>query len=128
MIEQPRWKTVDYSHGQIIRAGKTIRKKDASKEEISDAINIIDNWRAAHAFPLHVFYIHLRRMAKGHNNIIVAERLKRLISILNKLCREPSMNLLTMQDLGGCRFVVPTVDDETMLLYAPTIIEAEDGE
>ncbi len=50
-------------------------------------------------------------MAKGHEDIIVAERLKRLDSILNKLNREPSMSLWTMQDLGGCRFIVSSVDD-----------------
>lgn len=111
MIKQPRWKTVEYSRSQIIRAGKTIKKDTITEQEQENAIKVIDNWRAAHAFPLHVIYIHLRNMAKGQDDIIVAERLKRLDSILNKLKREPTMNLWTMQDLGGCRFIVPTVED-----------------
>nr|WP_279611692.1 hypothetical protein [Ruthenibacterium lactatiformans] len=50
-------------------------------------------------------------MAASHSDIIVAERLKRLDSIVNKLKREPSMSLWTMQDLGGCRFIVSSIDD-----------------
>ena len=83
---QPKWKTVEYSRNQIIKAGKTIRNTDATEEETEEAIKVIDNWRAAHAFPLHVIYIHLRRMGQQSlKNVIVAERLKRLESITNKL-------------------------------------------
>lgn len=111
IIKQPKWKKVEYSRSQIIRAGKIIKKETSTAEEVLDAIEIIDNWRAAHAFPLHVIYTHLRGMAADHKEIIVAERLKRLDSILNKLKREPTMSLWTMHDLGGCRFVVPSVED-----------------
>lgn len=110
-IKQPRWKKVEYSKSQIIKAGKTVRKDESTPEQISNAIKIIDNWRAAHAYPLHVIYMHLRGMSQTQNNIIVAERLKRLDSIINKLKREPTMSLWTMQDLGGCRFIVPTIAD-----------------
>lgn len=106
-----RWKEVEFSRSQIIRAGKTIRKAESSKEQISQAITVINNWRAAHAYPLHVIYIHLRRMASNRQDIVVAERLKRLDSIVAKLKRQPTMSLWEMQDLGGCRFVVPTVTE-----------------
>lgn len=112
ITNQPKWKIVEYSRNQIIKAGKTIKNNNALQQEIDKSTDIIDNWRAAHAFPMHVIYMHLRRMATTANkNIIVAERLKRLDSIINKLKREKSMSLWTMQDLGGCRFIVPTVDD-----------------
>jgi len=110
-IGQSRWKTVEYSRSQIIKAGKVVKKEDSTKEQINEAISVIDNWRAAHAYPLHVFYMHLRRMASNRTGIIVAERLKRLDSIIAKLRREQNMSLWTIQDLGGCRFVVPTTDD-----------------
>ncbi|SFX76684.1 RelA/SpoT domain-containing protein [Ruminococcus sp. XPD3002] len=110
-IDQPKWKKVEYSRSQIIKAGKTIRKDDISVDEKANAITIIDNWRAAHAYPLHVIYMHLRRMGESNKEIIVAERLKRLDSILSKLRRETNMSLWTMQDLGGCRFIVPTIED-----------------
>ena len=111
ITNQPKWKIVEYSRSQIIKAGKTIKKGDAPEQEAAQATKIIDNWRAAHAFPMHVIYMHLRRIAASHSDIIVAERLKRLDSIVNKLKREPSMSLWTMQDLGGCRFIVSSIDD-----------------
>ena len=110
IVRQQKWKKVEYSRSKIIKAGKTIRKAGSTEEQLEEATKVIDNWRAAHAFPLHVIYIHLRGMASG-KNIVVAERLKRLDSIIKKLEREPSMSLWMMQDLGGCRFIVPTLDD-----------------
>ena len=112
-----RWKTVEYSRSQIIKAGKTVKKlfneklSDEMVVQLLDATDVIDNWRAAHAYPMHVIYTHLRRLARNHTDITVAERLKRLDSIVNKLVREPTMSLWTMQDLGGCRFIVPTIND-----------------
>lgn len=111
IVKQPKWKKVEYSRNQIIKAGKIIKKVDATTDEITHATKVIDNWRAAHAFPMHVIYMHLRRMAESNSNIVVAERLKRLDSIMNKLKREHTMSLWTIQDLGGCRFIVPTIDD-----------------
>lgn len=111
IIKQPKWKEVEYTRSQIINAGKIIRKKDCTEEDKRHAIEVIDNWRAAHAFPLHVIYMHLRRMTENDSNIIVAERLKRLESITYKLVREPAMNLWTMQDLGGCRVIVPSINE-----------------
>ncbi len=110
IIKQPRWKKVEYSRNQIIKAGKTIKKECSATEE-ENALKIIDNWRVAHAFPLQVIYMHLKKMANSNNNIIVAQRLKRLDSIVNKLKREPSMSLWAIQDLGGCRFIVPSIDE-----------------
>ena len=116
IFKRPRWKKVEYSRSQIIKAGKIIKKDDSKIEQIIDATQVIDNWRAAHAYPLHVIYMHLRRMVSNHTDIVVAERLKRLDSIINKLKREPNMSLWTMQDLGGCRFIVPTVNE--VFIYA----------
>ena len=110
VVKQQKWKKVEYSRSKIIKSGKTIKNPNATPEQIEEATRVIDNWRAAHAFPLHVVYIHLRGMAKG-KNIIVAERLKRLDSIIKKLEREPTMSLWMMQDLGGCRFIVPTIEE-----------------
>ena len=87
LIKQPRWKTVEYTRSQIVNAGKIIRKNDQSTDEYRHAIDIVDNWRAAHAFPLHVIYVHLRRMCHNKDNVIVAERLKRLDSIIKKISK-----------------------------------------
>lgn len=88
-----------------------IRSATSSQKEQSDALKIIDNWRSAHAYPLHVFYMNLRGKAGSRDDILVAERLKRLESIVGKLQRENGMQLYRMQDLGGCRMVLPTLDE-----------------
>jgi hypothetical protein len=43
---------------------------------------------------------------KVYEHALVAQRLKRVPSIISKLERFPSMNLSRMQDIGGCRAVV----------------------
>jgi ppGpp synthetase/RelA/SpoT-type nucleotidyltranferase len=41
----------------------------------------------------------------------VSQRLKRLVTILDKVTREPTMALANMHDIGGCRAVVDSVDE-----------------
>ncbi|MGA7835878.1 MAG: RelA/SpoT domain-containing protein [Acidimicrobiales bacterium] len=41
----------------------------------------------------------------------VSQRLKRMPTILDKLRREPEMNLSRMQDFGGCRAVLENIDE-----------------
>ena len=110
-FETPRWKVPEYTKRQINDAGDIIRDLYAPEDSKKDALNVIDNWRAAHAYPMHVFYMNLRRKAGSRNNILVAERLKRLDSIIGKLQIQSGMKLYRMQDLGGCRMIVPTVDE-----------------
>lgn len=110
-IARPRWKEPEFSVGEIKRAGKIVRDCSAVDSDKTAALRVVDNWRAAHAYPLHVFYMNLRKNRRFDANITVAERLKRLDSIVAKLQREKNMNLYFMQDLGGCRMIVPTVDD-----------------
>ncbi|NLH01114.1 MAG: hypothetical protein GX488_04295, partial [Clostridiales bacterium] len=92
-INQPRWKIPEYTIRQINDAGRTVRDNASAKEKKDQAIQVIDNWRSAHAYPLHVFYMNLRKKAGNRSDIIVAERLKRLDSIIGKLQREDRMDL-----------------------------------
>lgn len=110
IIKQPRWKTCEYTQRQVNDAGKVVCLEEATLEEKEHAVEIIDNWRAAHAYPLQIFYMHLHRITKGTDDVIVVQRLKRLDSILKKIERNPKMNLWRMQDLGGCRVIVSNVD------------------
>ena len=110
-IEQPRWKVPEYSRKQINDAGDVIRSNSRTPQEQKEALEIIDNWRSAHAYPLHVFYMNLKRKAGARDGVLVAERLKRMNSIIAKLQHEEKMQLYRMQDLGGCRMVLPTVED-----------------
>ncbi len=111
-IEQPKWKIPEYTRSQINKAGDALRNPNTTEEEKADSLKIVDNWRAAHAYPLHVFYMNLKHKAEAsEKNIIVVERLKRLKSIIDKLNRESGMQLYRMQDIGGCRMVVPKIND-----------------
>lgn len=62
--------------------------------------------------------MHVRQKALQVNpNAIVAQRMKRLPTIVDKLERYPSMNVTTMQDLGGSRVVFPSLTEVETLVY-----------
>ena len=103
------WTESKYSKNQINKAGKKICRGDLPEAELKDAYKIVGNWRAAHAYPLHVITKKLRSLC-GIDSMVV-HRLKRMESIEGKLKRFPQMSLYGMQDLGGCRVIVPSVKD-----------------
>lgn len=76
------------------------------------AINIINNWRACHQFPLNTMQIRLRDKVNQicNSSALVSQRIKRLPAIESKLRRLRNVTLVTMQDIGGCRAVVPSLD------------------
>lgn len=109
MIDKHKtWAVPEYSKRQINNAGKTIANSNASTEERKEALKILNNWRAAHAFPLQIICDYLR---KHNQNANVVQRLKRLESITGKIERFPDMQLYKMQDLGGCRVIVESVSE-----------------
>lgn len=74
------------------------------------AFEVLANWRACHGYPINTFQATLRtRLKKIDANALVAQRLKRTPSILNKLRRLKGMSLARMQDIGGLRAVVDTM-------------------
>lgn len=101
------WEVPKYSKSEINKAGSIIADPSSSKEERDHALIILNNWRAAHAYPLHIICNNLRLR---NPNAIVVQRLKRLDSITGKIERYPDMSLYRMQDLGGCRVIVDTID------------------
>ena len=50
-------------------------------------------------------------MVRKFPGSLVAQRLKRMPTIIDKLDRHPNMKLSTMQDIGGVRAVLPNVKD-----------------
>ncbi|MFL7011903.1 RelA/SpoT domain-containing protein [Enterovibrio norvegicus] len=102
-----------YSKTSIDRAARDIRQ-GCNGSEREEAINKIQNFRELHAYPLMLMKNHLVRTSnRVSSEIIVARRLKRLPTIINKLER-PSLDgestnaikLTRMQDIGGCRAIV----------------------
>jgi hypothetical protein len=105
------WLTRQFSKTRIDRAGGVIVNPDASAEERDAALEIVNNWRSCHAFPLNTFQIGLRRLARQADpHPLIAQRIKRLSSIELKLRRFPTMTLSQMQDLGGCRAIVSSAE------------------
>lgn len=101
------WEIPKHSKSEINKAGSIIADPSSTKEERDNALKILNNWRAAHAYPLQVVCSNLRMR---NPDAIVVQRLKRLESITGKIERFPDMSLYRMQDLGGCRVIVDTID------------------
>ncbi|MEQ1977405.1 RelA/SpoT domain-containing protein [Xenorhabdus sp. SGI240] len=99
-----------YTKSQIKKAGENIRKD----ENIIEAIEMIRNYRAAHLYPLTIIKnLIWKRAKKIAPKAIIARRLKRLPTIIDKLQRKTldgknnnSISIVRMQDIGGCRVIV----------------------
>lgn len=100
-----------HSRSNVDKAGKVLAFDQGASEENDEAWEVIGNWRASHAFPLNSITIGLKdKVNRLKLSALVVQRLKRSRSILSKLSRD-SMRLTQMQDIGGCRAVVPTISD-----------------
>ena len=104
------WTKPEFSRQEVNAAGQTLLEDHPPAESIERALHVINNWRASHAFPLKTFQATLRKKSKDVNKYpVVAQRLKRLSAIHLKLGLIPTLRLSQMQDIGGCRCVVPSV-------------------
>ena len=104
------------SKKQINKAGKILIDDAANLFEILPAYELANKWRACHAYPINTFQSTLRnKLRRNYSDCLVAQRLKRMPTIIEKLKRFPSMQLTTMQDIGGVRAILPTVDDVNRL-------------
>jgi len=89
------------------RASKKVRPPI---EDVLAAIDTIGQFRALFAGPLTKVVMGLRSFVNSEGVDPagrVAQRLKRMPTILDKLEREPGMNLARMHDIGGCRAILP---------------------
>jgi putative GTP pyrophosphokinase len=100
-----------FSKGQINRAGEILAAvSERSFEDVSWAGTVLGNFRACHGYPINTFQATLRqKLLPIDSDAIVAQRLKRAPSILQKLQRFDGMQLARMQDIGGLRAIVKTV-------------------
>lgn len=101
-----------FTRAAVDRAGRTLLREDVSGPEADSAWEALANWRSVHAFPLNTATMDLRQKVKRiAPGALVVQRQKRARSILAKLAKEKSMRLTQMQDIGGCRAVVNTLED-----------------
>jgi putative GTP pyrophosphokinase len=108
---------LQYSRSAVDKAGAILLGlNDANKDmpgddDIYESYKIVNNWRASHSYPLNTFNVTLRDKVSGVcDGPLVAQRLKRYSSIMQKLANFPRMRLSQMQDIGGLRAIVDTVD------------------
>jgi hypothetical protein len=130
-----QWVQREHGKGEIDRAGAILIPwwKDPdmkATDQIAGAYDIVQNWRTSHALPLNVFQAGLRwRARRVEADVVVAQRLKRFSSVMNKLVREPFMKLSQMQDLGGCRAILSDVSAVYRLyeMYRKDNLHASEG-
>lgn len=112
-----KWVRLQFSRTQIDKAGKALVENNISPLERIEILNTINNWRSSHSYPLHLAIKNLQKKAnKISSHAITARRLKRLTSIILKLKRNPTMKLTQMQDIGGCRAIMPTIFEVNQLI------------
>lgn len=109
------------SASQVKKAGRVLRHLVTRPDEQQDliqsgkaiaAFRILTDWRAAHSAPLASANMGLRSMVTTEGcRVEVSQRLKRVPTILSKLAREPTLSLERMQDIGGVRAVLDTIDE-----------------
>lgn len=101
----------EYSRSKIEAAGKALAGKLTDIDEAVGIFRIAHNWRDAHVFPMRRIRFELTgviRKAKATG--ITAARIKRMKSIRKKLQASP-LTLYQIQDIGGCRAIVSTIDE-----------------
>lgn len=78
------------------------------EDELADAVGIIVEYRSGFQDPLKKVTVGLRQFVERESSeVTVGQRLKRNPQILNKLGRFSSMRLTQMEDIAGCRAILP---------------------
>lgn len=105
------------TNNQIDKAGRALRKwtrgEEVSGTDIDQAIEILLRFRAAHQYPLGKATMGLRSVLRTEqcSRVQVSQRLKRAPTIVDKLAREATLSLPRMQDIGGCRAVLGSIEE-----------------
>lgn len=105
------------SKSQINRCGELVRKyvyeqSDLAPAELNDALRVITDFRAAHAYPLVKVRLGLRSMVSTEGATeVIGQRLKRVPRIIRKLQRtvdSPTGRtaLARLEDIGGVRAIL----------------------
>jgi len=100
-----------FTKNQIRKAGDVLAGRENTMH-IEEAYDIMNNWRSFHNFPLNTMQMNLRQIARRFSKSpLIAQRLKRSESIINKLRLFPNMPLSNMQDIAGCRAVMQNMNE-----------------
>lgn len=96
-----------YSRKKIDKVGQIISVETVNALALAEAMTIVDDWRKLHLPVLEELMDQIKALLdeKGIKPAFSSQRLKRMVSIREKLRRTPNMGLGGVQDIGGARFV-----------------------
>jgi hypothetical protein len=103
------------SNSAADRAGAVLRRfaqgEDVPNRELIGAYDVASAYRDLHAYPLRKVTMGVRSMVRTSigEGYSPGQRFKRMDRIIDKLGRYPHMRLSQMEDIGGCRVVVPSL-------------------
>ncbi|WP_249336201.1 RelA/SpoT domain-containing protein [Sinomonas gamaensis] len=101
------------SRKSVRKAGSTVRRfhrGECSQEDLDAANEVLVAYRAQFTRPLVATHGRLVRLRERLGlEAEITQRLKKHSTILDKLRREPKLDLSLMQDIGGCRAVVGSI-------------------
>jgi hypothetical protein len=116
----PEFPPFKYTMKEVRQAGEALSKKLIWADENADSIRrtfaIAHNWRDSHGYPMNRFRAILNGQIKRNQmagNAVA--RLKRMPSIRGKLVKQ-QWPLDKIQDLAGCRAIVPSIKDAQALI------------
>jgi ppGpp synthetase/RelA/SpoT-type nucleotidyltranferase len=102
------WIEPQFTASRVAAAGRRIRKGNPTEEDWQ----VFENWRRAHAYVLNTFQMRLRNVrGRFGPQVQIAQRHKRKPTIVDKLSREPSMQLSKMHDIAGCRAICTSISE-----------------
>jgi len=117
------WVYPEHSRSQITRSGVILRNSDDPFNQI-EAIEALNNWKAAHELPLHYIMKTIKKYANNVSKVTtIVQRRKRTESILLKLNQQPKLDLARMQDLVGFRIVFRHNDSKKNLAKIDELVE-----
>ena len=99
---------------KVKKSGKYFR--DNPKEDFNQTtsgqenLQVLSNWRDVHGAVLNTAQAWIRRLDRS-TDIIVAQRLKRFDTVLDKLVTGRSSDLSIMHDIAGVRVIFESEDD-----------------
>jgi hypothetical protein len=108
-----RYPDFEYSKKEVARAGEVIASglpwSEETEERIRHAFRVAHGWRDSHAFPMRSIRRSVLHHMKEAGLIgLTGARLKRMPAIRGKLLRK-KLALSQIQDLGGCRAIMPDI-------------------
>ena len=109
---------LEYSIRDVRRAGEALKgdipmNNEDDRASALQIFSIANSWRDSHSYPMRRVRAEIRgqlRSLKLMEYGVTAARLKRMPSIRKKLKIRPE-NLTQIQDLAGCRVIMPSMDD-----------------